>query len=292
MELADVTPTNSPITVPAHSSEPQYEQIQPKVPDIKIFCDNYQDLLSKMVCPVCDETFAPPVVICVSGHSLCSKCSPWMKLCTVCFKPLTDTHNKNVHDILVTTSYQCPSRPQGCTAKLPLNTIVDHYNHCEFGLIRCPVSRLGEKYCLWQGTKKDFLLHVTTHWFSIILEDTHYKDIFSICPFTPCCKFLFLGDEVFAYYKFITRDRWIFLVEKAGMTHKKYECVFRFGDANGLNHIRVTLPIEDTEGTFLDKIKSGNCLRMPLNMMRNFIVDNTDMNLELFINDVTESTSL
>ena len=290
MELSDVTPTNSPIQLPAESTEPQCQQLQPTMSDIKIFCDSYQALLSKLVCPVCDDTFTPPVVMCVSGHSFCGKCSPWMTLCTICFQPLTDTKNRNVQNILITTAFQRPSRPEGCPVKMPLSAIVDHHKHCEFGLIRCPVNRLGDKHCVWHGTKKDFLSHVQNHWY-LILEDSQYVDNFSICPFTPCCKFLFLGNEVFAYYKFIVRDRWIFLVEQVGMTPKKYECVFRLVDANSLSHIRVTLPIGDTEGIFSEKIGSGNCFRMPLNVMRNFVIDNMYMNVELRINDVTECRS-
>jgi hypothetical protein len=76
------------------------------------------------------------------------------------------------------------------------------------------------------------------------------------------------------------------------MTPKKYKCVFRLRDANIWNHIHVTLPIGDTEGIFVNKVSSGNCLRMPLTMMRNFVIDNTHMKVELFINDVTESVTL
>ena len=43
------------------------------------------------------------------------------------------------------------------------------------------------------------------------------------------------------------------LVEQVGMSHKKYECVFMLVDANSLSHIRVPLPIRDTEGIFLGK---------------------------------------
>jgi hypothetical protein len=82
------------------------------------------------------------------------------------------------------------------------------------------------------------------------------------------------------------------LVEQVGITPKKYECVFRLVDANSLNHIRVALPIRDTKGIFLEKIGSGNCFRMHLKVMRNFIIDNMYMNVELHINDVTECTSL
>jgi acetone carboxylase gamma subunit len=290
MELSDITPTNSPIQLPIESPEHQSQQLQPATPDIKIFCDNYQDLLSKVVCPVCEETFTPPVVMCVSGHSFCGKCSPWMTLCTVCFQPLTDTQNRNLQNILFTTSFQCPSRPEGCPFKTQLSEIVDHHKHCEFSMIRCPVSRLEDKNCVWQGAKKDFFSHVRNHWY-LVLEGSQYVDYFSICPFTPYCKFLILGDEIFAYYKFMARDRWIFLVEKAGLTSKKYKCVFRLVDANSLSHVRVTLPIRDTEGVFSEKISSGNCFRMPWNMMRNFIIDNTYMKVELCINDVTEHAS-
>ena len=220
MELSDVTPTNSPIQLPAESPEPQCQQLQPTTPEIKIFCDSYQALLSKLVCPVCDETFTPPVVLCVSGHSFCGKCSPWITLCAIRFQPLTDTPNQNVQNILSTTSFQCPSRPESCPFKISLSAIVDHYKHCEFGLIRCPVSRLRDEHCVRQGTRKDFLSHVQNNWY-LVLEDSQHMDYFSICPFTPCCKFLFLESEVFTYYKFILRDKWIFLIEQVGMTPKK-----------------------------------------------------------------------
>ena len=132
-------------------------------------------------------------------------------------------------------------------------------------------------------------MYITT-WY-LILEDFQDVDNFTICPFTPCCKFLLLENEVFAYYKFIVRDRWIFLVAQVRMTPKKYECTFRSVDANNFSHIRVTLPATDTERTFSEKIGSGNCFRMPLNVMRNFIIDNMYMKVELRINDVTERTS-
>lgn len=293
MELPDVTPTNSPTNTlsPSKSSGPQSSKLQPNVSDMTILCDNYKDLLKKLVCPGCDETFTLPVVICVSGHSICGKCSVWMNLCPTCFQPLTNTKNKNLQNILIMSSFDCPRRIYGCTVKMTMNAIVDHYQYCEFDLIMCPLGRLASTYCTWEGTKKDFLSHVKTHRYSI-LHDPEFTDTFPICPFTASCTFLFFGKEIFAYHNFIVRDRWIFLVEQVGMTPKKYNCVFKLKDAKDFSHIRVTFPISDTDELFLEKISSGKCFRMPVIVMRNFIIDNMRMDVVLSINDVTECTSL
>jgi hypothetical protein len=290
----DVTPTNSPVSMSARISPVKERRPSPlRHPDIKIFCESYELLFSKLVCPNCEEMMTSPIRFCSSGHCFCGKCVPWITLCTTCFKPLIDTHNKNLESLLTLTSFVCPFQPQGCTERTQVYSIKDHYKHCHFKVINCPVNQVKDMSCLWQGLRKDFPSHAKTHvnWHFPLPGHNHIIDSFSIVwPVKPEYAFIFVEDEIFLYSKCLFRDRWFCILQQAGMTKRKYECVFHLEGVNELDKISMRLAVKSTDESFALVYSFGHCFRMPARTIQHFI-DEGFMNLMIYINDVTKPTN-
>jgi hypothetical protein len=210
----------------------------------------------------------------------------------ICFKPMTTTHNLNLEILVTLTSFDCPAMPQGCTAKMSVSTLSDHYKYCDFKIIRCPVSLVEGMTCFWHGMRKEFPSHAREHLhLNLPLERYHqFSDCFSLWPVKTGCLFVFHGDEIFLYYKFLFKDRWFCVVQQAGMTRRKYECAFQLAGSNGFDHIRMTLAVREADETFARIFHFKYCFRMSARMISHFIDDNY-MNMTIYIKDVTKPTN-
>ncbi|XP_023723682.1 E3 ubiquitin-protein ligase Siah1 isoform X1 [Cryptotermes secundus] len=285
------TPTNSPPNVSSAPQMPERSVSPDRVPNIKIFCENFQELLSKMVCPSCEEILTSPVQICVSGHSYCGKCLPLLTLCLICFKPLTKTQNRNVMKILSLASFNCPWNLIGCVAMMPLSAITEHYKYCHFMLLTCPASREKDTYCAWQGIKMNLPSHIKTHEHQqLSVAQPFLVDSCRVWPEKILRLFLLYEDEIFTYYRLVFEDTWYSMVHQVGLTRRKFESAFKLDGANGKDRIRMTVPVPVRDDESACSLFSGKCFRIPGNMIQHFI-KHQYINLTIFLNDVTKSTN-
>jgi hypothetical protein len=175
-------------------------------------------------------------------------------------------------------------------ARMPLSNISEHYRYCHFMQVNCPASREKDTYCAWQGIKKDLFSHVKIHVHQQLpVEQPFFVDLCRVWPQEIKRVFLLHGDEVFTYYRVLFEDTWYSTVHQVGLTRRKYESAFKLDGANGKDRIRMTVPIPLTDDESSCSLFSGNCFRMPANVIQHFIKDR-HINLTIFINDVTKST--
>jgi hypothetical protein len=191
--------------------------------------------------------------------------------------------------ILALTSFNCPEKLHGCTAKLPRSSISEHHKYCHFMPITCPASREKDTYCAWLGLKKNLLEHIKNHTHQELpAKHPFFVDSCRLWPEKIQRVFLLYADDVFTYYSLVFDDMWYSAVHQIGLTRRKYECTFSLDGMNGKDHIRVTLPIPETADGSSCSLFSGKCFRIPVNVIQHFVKDR-HINLTIFINDVTKS---
>jgi Seven in absentia protein family len=98
-------------------------------------------------CPVCAQFFTPPILECMSGHSICGKCSLKVNNCPECRLHILPSRNWSLERIISSIEIKC--RFQGCDSKILLSRLQIHEKSCKFN----PNYLCIIKGCEWEGIR-------------------------------------------------------------------------------------------------------------------------------------------
>lgn len=130
-------------------------QDAPTLQDLKMFLDN---ILKRTRCPVCFNTFRPPVAVCENGHSTCPDCKEKLSTC-----PFLNMKNRQFDDVLEIIIHLC--RFEGC--QVFVKTIDGHEKWCGYRKTDCKTHA-----CEWKGCVTDLAEHFQKdHTESILREN-------------------------------------------------------------------------------------------------------------------------
>ena len=128
------------------------------------------DFFELLICPICYDYFAPPVVNCRKGHSYCLSCIDKMERstgdarCPQCRAPLDKTsRNHIIEDQLEKVSVGCMWHERGCTQRVSLSSRESHERECQYkpGSVNCLYSHeVHEFVCSWSGNPLQLPRHL------------------------------------------------------------------------------------------------------------------------------------
>jgi len=112
------------------------------------------------------------------------------------------------------------------------------------------------------------------------VKDSHeeyYKDTSYVRSYNvgnaEAVRFIF--DETFLCFKKVKDEKWFYVVQLVGTKEEalKYKSQFTLCAANGIDKIVETFVVRSFAEDFSDSFKSGKCLILDDNVVRNFVVD-------------------
>lgn len=251
------------------------------------FCtpDLAAELIKMLDCRVCHETLKPPIVQCMSGHSICSCCDMQLGAdpCPLCRQKKTEVRNLLAEEMCHKILYPCKNT--GCSEKFLLVDMARHEANCDFRIFDCPINCL----CLWKGMICNILKHAeTAHGTRIWHEDTSrtisidLSDSFIETTLISCVGELFLwhceyssGDS-----KFSGALKYIGPMENAS----KFTYVFKLSKNGNRETVKLRNGVLNETDSFSEVFKKmDNCISLDYNTIIKRFTNGTRLNFQLYV---------
>lgn len=141
-----------------------------------LYSESDERLLNCFECPVCNLPMRPPILQCLSGHSICNKCRPRINHCPTCRSNYGSTRNYTLENLSMSIKYPCTFRDLGCRGVFPVSDINRHENECLLKPFNCPFSE--HLHCVWDGPLNSIVGHVkVVHPDQIVFNNVHMETI-------------------------------------------------------------------------------------------------------------------
>ena len=79
----------------------------------------YDDLKTRLECPVCNKICLPPVMQCRNGHNTCNACRDKVRSCPTCREIDIDVRNLFAEQAVSFMTIACEYGMYGCSAEMP-----------------------------------------------------------------------------------------------------------------------------------------------------------------------------
>jgi len=131
-----------------------------------------QALQTALECPICCETMTPPILQCLSGHSVCTACGGKLTKCPTCrvrLSPKTRIRNLSLENLASESKHllACRFEPRGCKEKLLYSDLKAHQAACGCRPLCCPHSSVPSRRssatyanCKWSGSEDEIEAHL------------------------------------------------------------------------------------------------------------------------------------
>lgn len=84
-------------------------------------------------CPICFEVpLTTPILLCQSGHLICSECRKRVNQCGLCGKKFTSVRNYTVEGMIEKFYFKCKYEEQGCSEVQTGSLMYEHQKNCYF----------------------------------------------------------------------------------------------------------------------------------------------------------------
>lgn len=95
-------------------------------------------------CPICYEVpLTTPILVCQSGHSICSDCRKRVSQCGLCAKKFTHTRNYVAEALIENSYFKCKYEKQGCIEVQTGFLMYEHQQNCYFRYEFQPAPKLS-----------------------------------------------------------------------------------------------------------------------------------------------------
>jgi E3 ubiquitin-protein ligase SIAH1 len=181
-------------------------------------------LVKDLECPVCLECMVPPIVICKSGHNICSTCRQKLQNCPTCREPFSSVRCIALENFARYAKYPCKFRESGCEEAVLMENIASHQAECPHRHYRCPFSIMKNKICSWEGHVTKIENHIRSKHtepgntrsvrgkYKIIIPHVDTK--------CECYQAIFSLGEIFFLYTRITENNMCFCILYVGPKEK------------------------------------------------------------------------
>lgn len=162
-----------------------------------------ENVLQELECPICKCYLVPPIYICTSGHSFCSKCKDQLSFCPTCRKSMQNGRNFTLENVVSCIKYPCVNREIGCSATCSTDKLNEHELECSFSghscFLQCTSGAIVNMFKHLKESHPDNL---------IIPSDLHILDVsdqsdiityFSMCYGNDIFRVAFSFDEDFKF---------------------------------------------------------------------------------------------
>lgn len=106
-----------------------------------------KELLKSLECPVCHDLMKTKILLCDSGHSICSKCSKHLDSCPLCKNHISnEQRNFSLESAIHVINTECPNFSRGCLEEILSSNINQHLSQCLFNPLTCPNCKIEVNY--------------------------------------------------------------------------------------------------------------------------------------------------
>lgn len=109
----------------------------------------------------------PPILQCVTGHSICSACTPKLRECPNCKANIRNTQNFALEQIVNHVNYPC--KYDGCRFYTTGNNIKNHEETCVHGTFDCLLKEYIE--CHDEIKHSEMHAHISTKHYENLLDN-------------------------------------------------------------------------------------------------------------------------
>jgi hypothetical protein len=166
--------------------------------------------------------------------------------------------------------YPCANRQGGCLELFSCEHIAEHHAVCVYGKIKCPLQIIGD--CSWKGIKSDLKEHAKAAHPKNFCE----RSALRAQHISEGLAILSCFGDFFTYYQKIHDGRFYGAVQLIGTNSRasKYKCEFTLRAENGIEQISKTFLVRSSTEQFAISFKSGKCLNLDEETVRDFLVQN------------------
>lgn len=226
------------------------------------------------------EYMTPPIVFCQNGHNICSSCRPSLETCPTCRHPILQARNYSLEDVCYKLNYPCKFHEEGCEEMFSGEFIKEHQAMCHHGTHPCPLGRIPEIDCDWNGKFAELVTHLESQH-----EDRICSDAKFLSPETSsCASVVLVHNEIFIFYKCFGDSKCCCVVQifgtRAQASGFKYKV--KLSAENKIEKLsQVNLVRGITEG-FDTTFRAGHCVRLDADVVSRYVVDGVmDLQVEV-----------
>ncbi|XP_077297416.1 E3 ubiquitin-protein ligase siah-1-like isoform X2 [Arctopsyche grandis] len=251
-----------------------------------------KEVMSVLECPVCLEFMQAPIFMCESGHNICSQCRAklCLPICPLCKTSVTGQRNFDLEKIASTMVTACTNSSYGCKFAGSPDEAKAHFGNCMHRQMFCPMGREFHQ-CTWNGSISDLQIHFA----EAHQNNTRLKpgcqvlfDDFDVTKKDEDMQLVSVGKFMYLYHVKIDPAMRLaywgiqFIGPREDASKSKYE----FHIFNNKKTKKVIMSSEECQPdnlSFQDIYDSGNCVAIPLHVLKNFIHENRKFTFKFFI---------
>jgi Seven in absentia protein family. len=247
-------------------------------------CD---DFMKELECPVCLDYMMPPIVMCESGHSICSKCRPNLSKCPYCRQPFLNLRNKALESLSLRVKHPCCHKSYGCQLVFRADVKADHEIECPYRPYTCPLLKDNRIMCQWSGIHGDLKEHIQTKHKDRVTDINSWKHV-CIRKYKEENKYtrvIFACDEIFYQQFEVIDSTFYFVVQHVGPENcgSSFQYCFNLAKKDNAEYVSVGFVAQsckvDTETIY----RSGQCVKLCYNTVKNFLDKNNNLSFNFWI---------
>jgi len=226
--------------------------------------DLEQSLLRELECPVCMDYMVPPIMMCVNGHNVCDICRPKIPRCPTCRQEFLSGRNVALEHLARDVKYPCSYQKYGCEEFLVHDTVREHQHRCHYRPQTCPVSKISNVQCGWNGTYNDIKKHLMEQHRGFCYG--YIEGNVRVLRNVDACigVFVFALNEVFCLIFRKNGDNLCTVLQYIGPAENaaKYKYRVDYVNADNTGSVTVMHLARSFHENFEDIFKAGNCVKV------------------------------
>lgn len=246
-----------------------------------------EDFLKELECPVCMEHMLPPIIMCESGHSICSSCRPNLAKCPSCRQPFLNLRNKALENLSLRAKHPCCYKPFGCQILFRTDQKSNHELVCPYRPYECPLLNADRILCQWSGIYDDLREHIQSNHGDRLTDIMSWK---SVCirnykEANRYSRVIFACEEIF-YQQFEVLDNtFYFVIQHIGP--ENYGAIFQYNfklaTRGNLEFVSIGFVARSCKVDIQNIYRSGQCVKLCFDTVKNFLDEGNSLKFEFGI---------
>ena len=235
-------------------------------------CD---DFLKELECPVCMEYMLPPIPMCESGHSICSKCRPNLVKCPSCRQPFLNLRNKALENLSLRAKHPCCYRSYGCQLVFRADMKTDHEIVCPYRPYTCPLLKDNQINCQWCGIHEDLREHIRKEHKDRLTDIKSGKHV-CIRRYKEKHRYsrvIFACDEMFYQQFEVIDNTFYFVIQHIGPENygSNFQYSFNLATSSNAEFVSIGFVARSCKVDIANLYRSGQCVKLCYDTVKNFL---------------------